>query len=1088
MSVSRTLDSTRTQFPYLLEVDMAGVTSINYGLSPAFQEVLVNVRQDPTLSPEEIFAPYTVDTGRGQHTLKRNTSYSVFSDDALGSTAFHLRNAAGGKASIFIPEDLLEAQEMFVNEIACEVGMHKQFLHHCIDISHMYQDQVPQGPIGVSDSHNRVGKEEKSTPLEAYHDLLLTKFDVDKLNIPLNQRGHFTLADLAIRALQLIAPIRHGQSTTDTWTMSNDLFVAAKGFLKGEMAPLYGELVDGDGNHRYAIQMPGMNINYTEIDANRGDTPIPTAIFRGHMLANNTGIMTKISDCYETDLSDVDLTDLGYIGSDTDARWAQVFMNGVPLSKLPGSRQRFASAVTAAQSAGIGAPGEMLHMPYIGDLIAPRFFDAPISIYGHTGTGQMVSVSELIAANFPRRLWDQPTHVVLDVLRKASSILTPQFRAVGVPEVDSFTTAGPAQAGFNFSQIVDLHNMFSYHKHRFNPVKQIDANNGPYGVSDSDRSKYWVVERDGRSYADKSGILDEVFGDLTVPSGYGSTEIPLKNLIALLPDKSFEALFTPDPSSVDKRSRQVILPTGRSASSMSIASSAKDADMAAHTMLLRTLPFATWRTVTLMPLSDIRYQNMDQVSLSDISVERFTMLPGPMVNGPFQTDVLASTSSGTLVCDVAEDFKVIGSHGPLNEGHEVINGTVEVDELKEGETHAKVRVLGDTEVPMASLLNFTVNRTNPALDYAGGNISPLLCNGLDQNGNELFITDIDIDYVTESGYIKGSASVVNALTPFSATSVSISGNLLDTLTYDGSKLTVLSGEKATDFTAKANALFSSAGVEVFDVSTYDTTVKIKNAIAKGAGNVEMLSWDMGLYTLTCEGASPLWTGSLPFVFTSCNLKTNGDHLLLTPDNFVWKEPSGDVVTGTSDTPSGSAFYSKHMNIARHVVLRMGTEAYDHTQFGSPSSFGSYTGMGDTDESMEVRGEYLLPELNNIMVRLDLQLFDAAISKYSNMRLYPRAINMDERFRGLPYFGEPQSFLRGLVKEVQSSLVAIDHVSASPFTTSNINELRITTETYDQMSYITTVRSVAAAIGNMHSLAPVEGILNAQNSLVKRGQI
>lgn len=1067
MSLRTTVDQTRSSFPYMMELDLLGVKSTDLGLSPEFQEVLQNAR-DGDLTSAEIFAPYTVTPTNTETVLRRIGAARPFSDTALAGRAFHTNNAQYGKASIYIDTDLLDQQEKFMDEISQAVGLHTSFLHHCIDVSNIYQTQIAEGSVGLSADHDRKNGAGKSTPYEAYHDMLVSKFDVNRLNIPLHQRRHFTLADLAYRSLALLAPISHGQSTTGSWTMSSDLYITSKGYTKGTMACPYGEMVDGDGNPRYVIQRPGDNnlayFNNTEwINLNSVTSP------------QNHSVMVRIRDIYEVDPSVTDTQLSAYTSGSSDADWDKVKLAGVGLSKLPGSKARYLAGIGVF---GLG-PGLTRVIPFSAPLAQPRFFDS---------VGAMGEYSTFTTSNAVKRLWDQPTHVVVDILRQASLLLTPQFRALDIPVVHGFVTPARLTCSMPFSMVVDLCNMFSYHKMRFNPVKQLEANNGPYGVSTALHNAKWTLPPEGRGFAATSALLEPVFGELACPTGYGTLEVPIRNLLGLLPNRAFETYFTSHPSALEKRQRTVVLPTGRSSTSMSIASSASDADMEAHTMLLRSLPFGCWRVTTLMPLSDIRYEQ--QTPVTDISNVGFATFPLTDYPLDYQWYMFAQSTEQLL----GPNFTVVGG-GEIRESATVIkNSMVRSKKVKKGTKQHKMLVDRNTEVVPGSPLMHTINRSHPGIANGAG-ATDVLGEFIDPAGQAGFITDFERHYVSTSGAVRATityipeASITGTAPQRTGIeqTVDVIGTLTDSAKFDSSGVTVAHAADIATFAANLNTAFGSK--DPLDATHFadDTAFTASCKSAADKWDVEAYEIEHMVFSCTDPALPGAWSGSIPVMLTNCTLQTEGAHVTAQNAGIVryawWDGTDGveEYVYGTSTTPSTDVI-TVSPDIVTTILHKIGVGDLG----GMPGQATQFTGSDLT--AIEDGGDYLLPELNNIMIRLDLHLMDAAVAKYSNMRLYPRAISKDDRFRGLPYFGEPEPFLRGLVEDLQPSLVRLDHVSNSPFTTSNINEIRVGTEVYEQSGYQSAMRQIAQKLGDMYSMASPESIMNAQESMVKRGQM
>jgi hypothetical protein len=1051
MALSRTEAQERKGFRYIAEVDLLGMHGPEHGITPSWKATYMNAVGTSGNSAQSKFCEYAAYPDRTETMLTRLGAQRPLSDCALGAKAFYVDNAGGGKAAVFTPEDCLNEQEQFMKPVGVAVGLHVKFLHHCIDISTMYETQRTQGSIGESDVHTRPGQTTQSTPYEAYHNLLLTKFDVNQLNIPLNQRTHFTLADLAYAALDLLAPISHGHGISDTWTMSTDLYVPDEPFHTGMAIAPWGEITDADGEARYVINPPTF----------------------GKSGAQNEEIVIDLASMYTINPNSVPTFTMPagvvFAGS-TEAD--NIFVGETSLTDAPGSLALFNAIKTSTTSGTF--------QPMTGGLYAPAFGG---NITGFSS--RRVSHAGLLAGTNLHRtdvLWDIPTHELVTIVRHCSRVLTPAFRSMGHSIVKTFPVSGTLVCPTPWSTIIDMHNLFSTFTMNFNPRQEGPWNNGPYGLGIEARQQYWLSNTDAAEFTAVQTALETVFGNISVPSGVGLAEIQLREIFGLLPDLLYESLFTTSRSSHNKRERMVILPAGRTSTDTVISSSAPGANMEAHLALIRRYLFGSWRTATLMPLSDVRYTDTAPIHILGRGL-------GAAPPGWSYTPSYAVPSGAQSVA--GGSFSVVRSLATRSDVGLVevaLEGTGTIQNIS-GSDYESQEFSGDVWIPADSMFTHHIKQQSPV--FANTAVPNSLQGSL--------VTDAGtIHSITNGSYVPRSDGGIydryadyTVLTNNAATSgttvvrgsedlVASAHVAAGSITYEGSWAAAPDSFAAMVADLGAIPVTGAAHAVLLDPASIVDEATFLAAVSSGPNFLSR--FEIARTSFTSMGA-PGYNGNLYHV--SWHLQLDGVLARAVTSSGavgsrIWRRVSDGALFG--GTATGTNLQAVSMGGAPFNLL--------HWTMMFPGAW-ILSAQDVTDLTDSFNGEYLLPELAAVKLRPDLYLFDAAVAKYSNLRFYPRSICNDVAFAGLPYHGTPDQFMRGLVEDLAPELVDLDFIAANPFLprqTESLNYLRVDKETYDQLAYKSSMLAIANRYGDMYSLADVNSILGAQEALVRRGQM
>jgi len=1070
LGVSRDLVQQRTSFPLLTEVDLMGYRGLEMGLSPAWQATYHNIMTQPQLKVDAKFASYTHTIFDIDKCLTRNGAQRPFLDLSLGRKTFAKDAANGGLASVFIDSDGLLQQEEFMDELSAPVQLHICWLFHCLDINRIYREQLPQGGIGISGRHKRASGAGQTTPLESYHDLLVSKFDVNNLNIPATERQHYTLGDLAIAALNLFAPISHASTHTSSWTMSPDLFITAKGAARGYGACPWGTISDSDGNERYLIQPP--------VDP---DCPAFSGILYGdnpQLESSCQGILVKLTDAYHHDASvhalptALDPNTGAYVPFTTDVL-ESLSVAGYPIDTLPGQILELENArALAFATPGYRDGSWLCFKPLTGDAVAPDLKSTSYKRYNPDAT--LVSASTLVA-------WDMPSHKLVQILRNCSRNLTPEFRSLGIPQVTDFSPKSSLSVeSTTWSDIVDMQNMYAKLKPKFNVVKANEENLGPFGLNEDERNRAWVSSLDGPSFDNVKEKMGSVFSSLSVPTGIGVSHILLSELFALMPNRVFESFFTPDKSSLEKRQRNLILPAGRTKTSSSTVSSAAEANMDKHTEVIRHSLFGTWRTRTLMPFSDIDYTLNSGIYDRTVVNAGQTALSG--VTLPFSSTEV-NALSGNNIHVIRSDWASASALESFDVSFVPAGDEIEFP-ADSGVYYRKLEYGSDIEISGSTIASNYVRATGGGLFLPSGGPANILAGNITDGTSVFEVTGVDFEYEVDGrgradiSYVDASGNIVTK----KATITRTHGFRHDTLNFE--QIGTI-GENATFAEVAAQLTDITVGgssKEIFQSALYQN----KTASDESDWETAFKTFDIDFETLSVsKNTVVFYDGSTPMDWYAVDVTYTGIgqpvRSTATANSYRWLNLSTNAIhNGTAKVPTATIMGTSLGEFLSKLVG--GVAALSGNSLGLIVT-NRFPGQG-------AHGEYLIPEMLNVMVRLDLQLIEAAIANYSHMRFYPRALNRGEDFYGLPYHPAPYpiGFMRETVTDLQPDLVAIDHTATSPFATASIDLLRIQTENYDQTSYVTNMLHHAHSVGNAITAATAERVRHSQDSLIKRGQI
>jgi len=223
------------------------------------------------------------------------------------------------------------------------------------------------------------------------------------------------------------------------------------------------------------------------------------------------------------------------------------------------------------------------------------------------------------------KLWVCDALEILQYARAVARALPPEYLAAGVPMVQSINlnTDLKVTEHFDMAYITDMINLNARYRPKFNPVKNIDANNGPFWKDGGDehQSKFWLMsELDSGDYDYQKSQLAKVFSTTNMEHGMGQGVIRLSELFALMNPRWCDAMWNVESNSaLSKHERYVVVPAGRTNPSDTYHSAAGKHSLRHLEMMIYRL-FGTFRCATTAPLSDIDYSKIGSSSTSTMAV------------------------------------------------------------------------------------------------------------------------------------------------------------------------------------------------------------------------------------------------------------------------------------------------------------------------------------------------------------------------------------------------------------------------------------------------------------------------------------
>jgi len=1115
VSATRTPKS-RPGYPHLLEAATSTMhLATQGGLSPSWRATLANLLTRPGMETYQQFAEYNcslVDASR-ERLLRRQSLQRFLTPTTRGGVEFYARNGQGALISETTGTDGILAVDAWHSEFSAEFGRFVKFMEFNLDVNQIFHEQRGHGEYGLGPGYRKAAGQ-PYTPYERLYDLLYARLEpvITSLNIPSHLLANMTLGDVVRHTLNLLAPSSIGLDS-NTWTMPTGFNIHLNGYLQGYHSLDFGSLTDADGNPRYLVQIPenygGLENMSSNDDHNSTVRSARVPLSDLYHLGPNATVSFDAAAAVARMQMRADLS--AYLAApETDD---DVYIQGVNLRSLPGSADFFRQSNLTIN----GVP--TMEMAYMYGLSSSWSTTLTSQHTVQESTAQARDITTYaITGNRTLKLWTASPLVWLDYMHAVSSVLPPEYLATGVQRLTEFSAPGGLTAALPYGELVDMLNLNAHFKMRFNPVKLIEQNNGPFGrdangtqFSDAWREQNWEAPAKigGNTHARHLAVLEQIFSGTTFETGYGTAAETVASILALLNPRWLEALFTlSNRSAVDKRERYVTVPANRASIAAGYISEEGAFALNHHLMILNRL-VGTFACYSTMPFTDIDYGTATNYYRgSSVTV----LGSGTATDNYYQVEDAAPLALGDLnQPNLGYGSGIVGlpaSGLSLKLGWEVssdfdgLEFTLEPQVQPDG-THRYTIADNKLTVPAYSALSSALMTESQLFNDSafrceiGGTVHTfaivssrvvrsgpvkqveLLLSGF---GGGSQLGTLVVEYTAASSgstYIKLGASdarktITDAITAsgltksvWNVTAIPDEPTMKALMRTDVSwawakNVTIVSGE--AEFFA-ATGLASGAFTDVqFEGISF---------VAAPSSNWHVRAFpDMESAVGTPADPEPLNPVGAPVVPAASidglcvRIQSDADFGGLTHSiddaalGILWKYFG-------YYTPDG-------VNVARRSGLWVatGTDRNRLAQVGADSS--NFDG-----------GRYWMSQNEDVFFDARRNEFDAAVYDYSGLRLFNLYLNPE--YGGYPYHGETEGFMRDLILELTPAIVDYHFQSASPFLIPGLARLKVDKTIYNPQAYAIFYQNLVGMAGNARTEITIEDLRRAQDVLVRRSQ-
>uniref|UniRef100_A0A2V0RK20 Uncharacterized protein n=1 Tax=viral metagenome TaxID=1070528 RepID=A0A2V0RK20_9ZZZZ len=158
-------------------------------------------------------------------------------------------------------------------------------------------------------------------------------------------------------------------------------------------------------------------------------------------------------------------------------------------------------------------------------------------------------VSKLLTSAIDSRktlkLWTSKTSELVGWCKLVADVLPPAYLATGYNQLTEIKSGGVLQVGeqFNMNRVTDMINLGSTYRPKFNPIKNIDANNGPFWDQANLERDWLSADFSSGDFSDQLEALESVFTGQTIGHGIGQGGITLAQLFAAMNPRWCDALW-----------------------------------------------------------------------------------------------------------------------------------------------------------------------------------------------------------------------------------------------------------------------------------------------------------------------------------------------------------------------------------------------------------------------------------------------------------------------------------------------------------------------------------------------------------------
>lgn len=621
--------STREGFPFVTPVDLLGHSANELAVSGSFQVQTAKLLAGHTGTQK--WAEYRIEANDLQQVMTRRWNGRKFSSVGMGQRALYNGTAASGQASAYSPKLDLQAQMDYLNEWSFQAGIHLGELYADIELSRLYLAHEMKGPAGLTALH-QAGE----TPYQRMYNEALAKYDAAALGIPIGQRLHYTLEDMAVRSMSLLFPRQGDDNTGHTFVVSPHILLNARKVLEGMAVMGRGYTTDSDGNPRLLVPIYDVSAN-AGIDLVDDDDAV---------------VLSSITQDFSPERSNLAASVAG-------RRPPQGAITDLYLNSTAGGEALPTLGGATFQASTQSPHHELQH--YSLRVSTPKLH--PVWPLG--GDPYAVVDADITAAlgqtGFHKAPWSLNTVELKSWLRWMTSQLDVQFQQF-FPDEERLRAMvyEPQQSTLPWNVIVDLENIYKAWSMQFNPVKDGVWNNGPFAdnIDIGEVAAYWRAGGgiEAEDEATKDELADSAFNRVVVPCATGTGTVLLADTAKSLCRRQFDSVVGYSASLVSKKERNVVIPVGRASSENVLLSGDQDTNVASFVALLCKLSDGhRWLTGGYTPLSDVSYlgTGVPEDTLGRLSFRRDH---GGVIAAPTPTANASGGNTWPFSAFVAEDM------------------------------------------------------------------------------------------------------------------------------------------------------------------------------------------------------------------------------------------------------------------------------------------------------------------------------------------------------------------------------------------------------------------------------------------------
>jgi hypothetical protein len=1081
--------SLRPPYPHILEVGISEMTNATKsGLSGSWFATFLNARNNVQgVQDYELFAEYNMGAGSSADTERMVTRLGLqrpLCYQSVSRAGFYNDNGQDGLSSIALPWDGLIPQEEWHSEFSRSIGMAMRWRQFNIDVSNMYHSQRIYGKYGMADHHVKENGNPYS-PYERLYNLLYEFWDINALNIPSHLLANMTLADIVLADTALLTDIVPG-ITSDTWVNQHAVIIRQDAYDAGMNSLHFGTLMDNENNLRYIVQPPVET--YSLYD---GSDEVKACVYK---------VRVAFDELYrKLDGTPITAEDLFTNGG------AGIYLGETELDELPGS-------LKLAQD--MWALGMAEYEPLSGSLSSwalPHHVEEARNDPAAWSTYRLAPADPddltLINLDLSKtyKIWQLRGAELRNWCLAVSRILTPEYLATNFARVSDMSVAGGAgQSDADISVITDLINWNAAFMMKFNPIKQISANNGPFAVNRDGMSlsawqeRYWSAPPmvGHRTYTEQKAKLEQLFSGMHMKTGVGYSYTDLPSYFALLNPRWLERLFLLDvQSSVNKRERYITVPAGRTGSQNTMFSTQDATTAMSHLLTIESRIFGSFRCKTTAPLSDVIYG--DNVSILESA----------------ELTVVESASSSGTFAGHTPSFYPLGqkllAEPNWDRGNDSVDLSVTVGRSGRAGYENNLVVTSDVVVEPGSPLESQLRGQHGAFLGEGGMlVSPDGLTTVDIDTRELRIIEPDAGLGHGQVYLRDVAGG-------SSNDLAYLEDVLEVADLDHDAVNV-----ADWYAWLAAEGYPFTGVEPL-AFTSDDTLHNLNASNRVSWTYRLRSARVTNSVLGLPAGSTLWfqtqsytsaphdstkvraapqrgpTGSpgMPISFDTYNNRSvhpvgtafpvvvldggelaevsypdvNGTPVAFTP---YWREVVNWIVW--------NAFPFDRANGA--TVNVGGTDYYP---LPAAAAYSDQDVSGVTGSYSVTQSAYLTPQNEDVFYEQRRHEFDASIYAYSNGQYVPAVLNADNH--NYAYYGALDGFARDRLFTLLPEQVTHMRLSVSPYATDSVSVLRVVKEVYTPYDYQQLLKRISIDAANGFTAITAEEFINIQQMLVRSGQ-